>query len=138
MTRAALALLALALAGCAPREQAGPPAPSSSLTYAEAQNLARLASLGLGGATVGGFAGSGSMLPHLDSRSVAVWEPVTPATRLHPGDIVSFEHAGRAVAHAVVLVEGDRVRTRGLNNPASDSGWQRPTRRLVALVYASR
>ena len=133
----AAALLLLATA-CGPREQVGPPAPSSSLTKEQALRAANLASITVGSPTIGTFAGTGSMLPLLDSRTVAVWEPVTPDTRLHPGDIVAFERSGHSIAHTVTAVEGQHVRTRGVNNDSSDSGWQRPTLRLVALVYSTR
>lgn len=135
--RALLALLALALAACAPRETAGPAAPSSGITRDLALVLARDAARTIGG-TVVTFTPTGSMLPTIDSRSIGVAERLDPAEPLRLGDIVLYPAADALYAHRVIAVAPDGYAlTAGDNNPRSD-GWHRPALRLVALYYPAR
>jgi hypothetical protein len=129
--------LALLVAGCAPRETAGPAAPSSGISYELALVCARDMARLIGG-EVATFTPTGSMLPVLDSRTVAVIERIAVNDRFAVGDIVTFPSPDGPVCHRVTAVGGDGyVITSGDNNQHGD-GWQRPTHRVVAIFYTLR
>lgn len=125
------------IAGCSPREAGGPPAPSAGITKDLALVFARDIAGQIQG-QVSTFTPTGSMLPVIDSRSVAVLEKIDPADRLAVGDIVTFPRGGTVFCHRVTAVGADGyVITSGDNNQQSD-GWQRPTHRVVAIFYTLR
>jgi len=138
--RAALVIFGLlSLTGCAPRESAGPAAPSAGITRELALAFARDTAFTVGGQVVT-FTPTGSMLPWLDSRSVAVFESLSANEKVYVGDIVGFYYAGTLISHRVVAVDKKTglVTTKGTGNFKADAGWHRPTHRLVAVFYTMR
>jgi len=135
--RLVLLALLLLLPACAPRESAGPAAPSAGLTKELARICARDIAARIGGVVLE-IEPTGSMLPVLDSRTICVAERLAPTDRLQIGDIVIFPRGSTQTIHRVAAVGADGyVITAGDNTRRSD-GWQRPTLRLVATIYSSR
>jgi len=133
--------LAFITAGCSkqPLESAGPPAPSSGVSPDFARMEANRFAALIGGRVMR-FSDTGSMLPYIDSRSVAVGERIDArSTTLHKGDIVAFEHpAFGYVCHRVTEVGKDGYVLTSGDNTSRGDGWQRPVYRLVSIYYTVR
>lgn len=131
-------LLALAMAGCGPRENAGPAAPSAAITKTLSETLARNTATIIGG-TVFTLTPTGSMLPLVDSRSTVVVESIMPDERIYVGDIVIVKINNNNICHRVVEVDKNGlVATKGTGNMNVDPGWHRPIYRVVAIFYSMR
>lgn len=135
--------LSLFLTGCGPersRESYDNPAPSANISHELAFSFARDTAFTIGG-QVTTFTDTGSMLPWIDSRAVAVIERLDPHEKVYVGDIVGFTPKnGVFTAHRVVMVDPRTglVATKGTGNARTDEGWHRPTYRLAAIYYTSR
>jgi hypothetical protein len=137
----ATVVVASLLLGCGPSERntghEKGTAPTSPLTFAEAENIAKFAALMVGG-TWSRIQPTGSMEPLINSRSVVVYRSYDGT--LAPGMIVAFDrdHNGTLTLHAVTHVRGDHFIATGIANDRSD-GWQpRSAIRhvLVGIIYA--
>ena len=118
-TSPAIALLALALTGCASGPTAAITAPRSSVTRDNALTLAKQVAASIGG-RVYAIAPSGSMLPTLDEGSIVTVEKVT-LDQLKRGDIIVYRNAaGLAVIHRLYERHNDAWFVLGDNNASID------------------
>lgn len=135
---------ALLLAGCqtAPewhgegREESNP-APTSSMTKAEAVQLANLWVLtDRENRSCSLVAPTGSMLPFLDSHSVLLLEKVKPQD-LRENNIAIYQGKTSQVVHRVKEITPDGIWFEGDNNHYSD-GWIKPEQirwRIAGILY---
>ena len=136
--RIAAVIALVALAGCAP---VNPPAPSSSYTLDDVQADATAWAQRSRGRVWTHVAPTGSMLPLLDDRSVALYEAYE-GQPVYPGDAVYFLRDGPGsipVLHTVTAVNNDSIRTSGVN--ARGDGWHAKSLiryRLAGVLYSTR
>ena len=96
------------------------PAPSSSLSKAEAEGIARLWALTAPGRAYCEVAPTSSMVPVIDSKSILLLETVQ-AGDLHRNDIASYESAiYGSITHRVVKVEAHSIIFEGDNCVCAD------------------
>jgi hypothetical protein len=136
-----IALWVLFVTGCGPSERntgtEKGTAPTSPLTFDEAENIAKFAALMVGG-TWSHIQPTGSMEPLINSRSVVVYRPYDG--NLASGMIVAFDRDrnGTLTLHTVTHVRGDHFIATGIANDRSD-GWQPRSaiqHVLVGIIYA--
>lgn len=136
----AWAIILLLVVGCSKRQE--PVAPSSSYTRAEVERDAQIWAIRHPERRFGGVTPTGSMLPFMDERSVALYEEYRQGAPLHRGDGIYFERDGpgtRPILHFVNEVTATHVITSGSNSRYD--GWQPRaaiTYRLVGVLYSTR
>jgi len=70
---------------------------------------------------------SGSMAPTFNTGALVVDLPVTPATVLHVGDVVTFHpNLGYTATHRIAAIGPNGITTKGDANPSSDIGFMQP------------
>ena len=70
---------------------------------------------------------SGSMAPTFNTGALVIDTPVTQATVLQVGDVVTFHPTpGYTATHRIVAIGADGITTRGDANPSSDVGTIEP------------
>ncbi len=70
---------------------------------------------------------SGSMSPTFDTGALVVDLPVTPATTLHVGDVVTFHPTpGYTATHRIAAIGPNGITTKGDANTSSDIGYIQP------------
>lgn len=70
---------------------------------------------------------SGSMSPTFDTGALVVDLPITPATTLHVGDVVTFHPTpGYTATHRITAIGPDGITTKGDANTSSDVGYIQP------------
>lgn len=133
-----VAILAIILcAGCAPVD---PPAPSASYGIDEVRLDAGAWVTRKPGRVWTHVAATGSMLPLLDERCIALYEQYVGQV-LSNGDVIYVERsAGLApTLHAITAQNTDSVRTSGLN--VRSDGWVKKSAiryRLAGVLYSER
>jgi hypothetical protein len=137
----ATVVVASLLLGCGPSERntgiEKGTAPTSPLTFAEAEQLASIAALSVGG-TWSRIATTGSMEPVLNSNSVVIYRPYDG--RLAVGNVVVFYRDADAprVIHKVAALDATHFVGDGVSNSRYD-GWQPRANIIevmVGVIYA--
>lgn len=145
MKRAFAVIALFMLLSCTSKEDVRP-APSSSMTKAEALTFAREHWVKFApGNTYCDVAATGSMVPMFDSRSVLLLEPVTTA-QLTAHDIANYATAPDgtgpdSITHGVTLVEGGAFIAEGDSNRNVNDGFiagKRLRYRVAGILYTQR
>ena len=114
--------------------------PSSSMTFEQAEQIARLFALMKPGSSFCTVMPTGSMKPFFDEKAVLLME-AAPFEALKVGDIVTYRHPqlGLPVVHRLVIKEGDRFWAKGDANDRMDNVYvtkENYIRRVYGMIYS--
>ena len=114
--------------------------PSSSMTFEQAEQIARLFALMKPGSSFCTVMPTGSMKPFFDEKAVLLME-AAPFEALKVGDIVTYRHPqlGLPVVHRLVIMEGDWFWAKGDANDRMDNVYvtkENYIRRVYGMIYS--